>query len=511
MAIVPYKDCSLGFYPDMMPEEMAAGAWSNCTNMRFRAGFAERYRGNVNVFGTPSAAPYWITPYSSMTVRYWITGCLAKLFAYDGVSEYDITPTPAPTGAIDDRYTGGAFNGVLIVNNSIDVPWQWGGNTGSPAVALTAWDATWRAYSMRPFKNFLVAFGMRKGSSTFPHMVKWSNLAVPGSVPSSWDETNPANDAGEVDLAETSDTIVDALPMGDQMIVYKERSTYSMRYVGGQDIFAFQRLPGETGMLARGCAVDTPIGHVVLTSGDVVVHQGGAATSIADGSIRKWIFDTMNSLLASRSFVVSNPQKAEVLICFPSTDAEVCDTAAVYNWITKTWGTRSLVNCTYAATGQINPNLTVLQWDTSPDSWDTAANAWDENEYAANEARVLFSRTTNVSAFDIGTTDFGSPISSRLERIGDPMGDPYSVKLIRGIRPRIDAANGTIITVSIGGSMNALDGVSWGTPVQFVVGGQIKIDAFASGRFLSYRFDGPEYAPWRIRSFDIDVVQAGAY
>jgi hypothetical protein len=286
---------------------------------------------------------------------------------------------------------------------------------------------------------------------------------------------------------------------------------YSMRFVGGQDIFAFQRLPGEVGMLAPGCAVDTPIGHVVLTNGDVVVHQGGPASSICDGSIRKFIFNTMNSILSNRAFVVSNPQKAEVLICFPSADATACDTAAVYNWISKTWGIRSLVNCTYASSGQINADSTILQWDSDPDAWDTDATAWNENEYAANEARVLFSRTTNISAFDIGTTDFGGTIASSLERTGDPMGDPYSVKLIRGIRPKIDAPNGTVVNITIGGAMNAIENVNWGSPVAFVVGGSIKIDAFASGRFLAYRFEGTGFEPWRVRSFDIDVVQAGAY
>lgn len=511
MPIVKVPDCSLGFMPDTLPEELPLGAWSNVQNMRFRAGFAERFRGMTNVFGTPSATPYWITPYTSLTVRYWITGCLAKIYAYDGATQFDITPTPAPTGAIDDRYTGGMFNGVLIANNSIDIPWQWGGNTGSPAVALTAWDASWRAFSIRPFKNFLVALGMKKGATIYPHMVKWSNLAVPGSVPSSWDETNPANDAGEVDLAETADLIVDALPMGDQLIIYKERSMYSMRFVGGQDIFAFQRLPGETGMLSRGCAVDTPIGHVVLTSGDVVVHQGGASVSIADGVIRRWIFNQMNSLLPGRSFVVANPQKSEVLICFPSTDSQTCDKAAVYNWISKTWGTRDLTNVTYAATGQVNATASVLNWEAFTDIWEAYPQAWDENEYAANEARVLFSRVTNISAFDVGATDFGTSIPSLLERVGDSMGDATKVKLIRGIRPRIDASTGTDITVTMGGSMDAVTPPSWGDDSSFVVGAQIKADGWGSGRFSSYRFTGPQYEPWRLRSFDIDVVPAGDY
>lgn len=511
MPIVKIPDCSLGVYPDMMPEEIKDGAWSDSLNMRYRVGFAERFRGMANVFGAPSETPYFITPYTTSTTRYWVTGCLSKVYAYDGAAQFDITPTVAPTGAIDDRYTGGMFNGVLILNNGKDVPWMWGGNTSSPAATLTAWDSTWRARALRPFKNFLVALGVTKGANVYPHMVKWSNLAVPGAVPASWDESNPANDAGEVDLAETSDVMVDALPMGDQLIIYKERSMYSMRFVGGQDIFAFQRLPGDTGMLARGCAVETPLGHVVLTSGDVVLHQGGAATSVADGTIRQFIFSNMNSVLASRCFLCVNPQKHEVLVCFPTVDSEACDTAAVWNWNSRVWGIRQLNNATYGATGQINANSTILQWDADSDAWDTDASTWNENEYAANEARLILARVGNISAFDVGTTDFGAEVQSKLERTGMSLGDAYSNKLIRAVYPRIDAAAGTVVNITLGGAMDARSTVTWGAPVSFTVGQQIKTDGFASGRFLAVRIEGTGFDPWRIRSLDVDVQPLGAY
>ena len=505
-----FKDCSLGVFPDLMPEELKDGAWSMCENMRFRAGFAERFRGMANVFGSISVTPYFITPYASVTTRMWVYCGLNKICVHDGTTESDITPTSAPTGAIDNRWTGGAFNGVLVLNNGADVPIQWGGNTASPATSLSNWNANWRAKSIRPFKNFLVALGLTKTGTSYPHMVKWSNPAVPGSVPGSWDETNPANDAGEIDLAETPDVIVDALPMGDQLIIYKERSMYSMRYVGGQSIMAFQRLPGEVGMLAPGCAVDTPVGHVVLTAGDVVVHQGQGAVSIADGVIRKWIFNTMNSIRASRSFVVANPQKAEVLICFPSGDSDVCDTAAVYNWISKAWGMRTLTDCTYAATGQINADATLLQWDSDNDAWETDATAWSENEYAAAEARVLFSRLSAITAFDIGTTDYGAEIASSLERMGMSLGAPERVKLTRSVRPRIDAPTGTVLNIQAGGAMDAMDSPQWSGFTPFVVG-TTKADLFASGRFLALRIVGTGYQPWRMRSMDMDVVAMGEY
>jgi len=102
-------------------------------------------------------------------------------------------------------------------------------------------------------------------------------------------------DAGEVDIAETPDLLVDALHLGDALIVYKERSMYAVRYVGYPAIFAVQRLPGDSGMLFRGCGAMTPLGHVVLTAGDVVLNTGQVCSPLPMGS-----FASSSSAISTR-------------------------------------------------------------------------------------------------------------------------------------------------------------------------------------------------------------------
>lgn len=511
MAIVKINNCGQGVNYDLMAEEIAPGMWSDVQNMRFRNGFAERFRGLTNIFGTPSAIPYWITPYGTASTRYWIHAGLANVYADDGTTRTEITPASAPTGAIDDRWTGGVLNGVLVMNNGKDVPLFWGGNVANDLATLTGWDANERCKALRPFKNYLIALNITKTSTNFPHMVKWSDAAVPGSIPASWDETSVTGDAGENEIAETPDLIVDGLPLGDAFIIYKERSAYSMTFIGQPQIFRFQRLPGEYGMLARGCVANTPLGHVVLTSGDIVLNNGQGMASIADGFVREYIFRTMNTVNAQRSFVCTNPQKSEVLICYPSSESDICDKAAVWNWKDKTWGFRDLPDVTYGDAGQINTDATLLNWDSDSDVWDSDPTVWSENEYAANEARLLFSRDTGITAFDVGTTDLGTNITSMLERKAITFDDPYSNKVIRSLYPRFDAPKGTILSISVGGAMYAKDDPVYSAAVSFSVGEQIKIDAFATGRFLAVKIEANDYAPWRLRSLDLDVVTTGAY
>ena len=507
MPILKVTDASRGFNADLTPEELQPGAWSNVTNMRFLNGYAQRFNGTARVFDAPTITPHFIAPYQTPTKRYWLHAGTEKVFADDGTTRTEITPASAFTGAVDDRWSAVTFGGVFVCNNGVNVPQFWNGDTGTDLAAIPGWDANERCASIHAFKNYLVALNITKTSTKYPHMVKWSHTAVAGALPTSWDEIDLTKDAGETDLAETPDLLIDALPLGDSLIIYKERSMYRMSFIGAPYIFQFQRIPGEVGMLFRGCGVETPVGHVVLTAGDVVVNTGQGVQSIADGQIRKYIFNNISTTNYKKAFVTSNPQKNEVLVCFPFEGSTYCNKAAVWNWSTKTWGLRDLENVTFGATGQIE-NLSAGTWSSDTEAWSLDTSSWNENEYSPNESRLLFSETTRISAFDVSSGDDGSTaLSGTLERTGMTFDDAYTSKLIKGVYPRIDAPVGTQVTIQVGGAMYPDSATTWSDPVTFTTGNNVKADCFAHGKFLAIRFTAS--APWRMRSFDLDVTPSG--
>ena len=111
-----------GYIPDSLPQELPVNAWSTATNVRFRNGYAERFRGNSQVFTTPSVTPYFIIPYRNQNSKFWIHAGIARVYSDDGTTRTDLTPATPYTGAIDDRWTGGSASGVLVINNGIDQP-----------------------------------------------------------------------------------------------------------------------------------------------------------------------------------------------------------------------------------------------------------------------------------------------------------------------------------------------------------------------------------------------------
>ena len=412
------------------------------------------------------------------------------------------------TGTRDDRWTGGVLAGIQVLNNGVDVPQYWTGDANKLRT-LPGWNAGWTAASLRPWKNYLIALDITKSGVRNPHMIKWSVAAVPGSLPDSWDETDVTRDAGELPVSDTADLLVDALPMGDVLIIYKERSMYALRFIGAPYIFQLQRIPGDSGMLFRGCAVSTPLGHVVLTAGDVVLNNGQGAESIADGQIRDYIFRNLDSSNYKKAFVTSNPQKNEALICFPFVGSTNCDKAAVWNWKEKTWGLRDLSNVTYGATGQIAAT-SFTTWAGDSESWDLDTSTWNEDPYSPNQARLLLTQTNRIAGFDISAGDDGvTGLTGSLTRTGVSLDNAQAMKMVRGVYPRVDAPTGSVMTVEVGSSMTPDSPAVWSAPASFVVGQDIKADTFANGRFLSFRFACSK--PWRMRAFDIDVDYAGLY
>lgn len=507
---LPIDDCSQGANYDQTPEELDPGAFSRVSNVRFKEGAAERCGGIATVFAAPSATPYALHQHSTPAARFWVEMGLATAYADDGTTRINLTPGSPPTGAIDDRWSVGSFANFVAACNGKDKPWTWDGNTANDFIPMASWPATWLADVVRPFRQFLVALGVSKSGTKQPHTIAWSNAAAPGALPSTWTPA-ASNEAGEVDLVSPG-VMVDFLPLGDIGIIYKDSSMWAMTWVGGNEVFQFRQLPGNVGAMWRGCVVDTPVGHVVLTNGDVVVHQGQGTRSILTGRMRKWLFRSIDPTYYKRSFLVVNAKFNEVWICFPSSGQQTCNRALLWNWADNTFGVRELSGVTCGAMGQIPSALvTVPTYLTVTGTYATNASSYEGTEYLANDLRTMLGNASAFGLADTGSTDYGANFTAVLERRGLHFGTRDRVKTASGLFPVFDGPTGTVVMVEIGGAMVPDRLPSYAAPVPFTFGTNQKIDAFATGRYLAWRLTSTGPEAWRIRSAAFEARVGGRF
>lgn len=510
---------AIGVIKDIGPAELGLGAWSHARNIRFLDGAALQFLGHGEVYATPAYTPQYLMPVNVAGARSWLYATAEKQFVVSNSTgatvHTDISHVTPRTGAVN-LWSGFVFGGIPVLNagDGVTKPMYWDQNLANKFLDLTAWPANTTCKVLRQYKNLMVAVGIKKGSVDYPFMVKWSNLAVPGSLPSTWNEADTTQDAGEFDIGEGQDPIVDALGLKDSLIIYKESSTYAIDYIGGAFILKSRKVSGMSGLLNRNCAVEFDAGfsavHFAVTGFDIVIHDGYSASSVLDKKARRFFFQSIDVENKHKVFVFKNPFVNEIMVAYPSIGSTVCDTALVYNFVDKTVSFRSLPNVTHAAYGPVDNSLGG-NWNQDDAPWDSDLTAWNGPDFTPDTARVMMgSADTKLFMLDSSTSFDGALPDAVLERRGMTFDAPDRIKLITGIRPRIVGNKGGTVIVKVGRSENVEDEPVW-TTMTYTIGSTLQVDCLVAGRFIALRFESGSAYSWRLDSLELFVVDSGEY
>lgn len=469
---------------------LAAGAWTDSRNVRYRDGALEKCRGYTQALGDLSATAIWASPISDGTNYFWAYGSNSVMYATDGATHANITGT-ITLGATDDLgFTGGAFHGFMLVNDGSAIPQSWNPSLGNDLVSLTAWPAI-TCKVLRPFKDFIFALRVTDTGNYNPRVMRWSDRASQGALPLSWDFSDPTNQSGINELGQTGDQLIDAVPLRDSLIIYKEFHTWVADYIGLPEVFSFRQVFSQLGMLTENCTASFGSSHVVLSDNDLVLHNGNDARSLADKRTRRWLFNRINSNRFKRSFVVADYRNREIKICFPESGADWPNLALVWNWSEDTFHVKELGGQkTYATTGII-PG-TAVSFDADAGTFDSAPGTFDEETYNPFLTRVLFLDAAAQRAYqnDTGEDFNGVPMTCYAERSGMAIvKDLTQLKRIKRLFPRVIGTPGDVLRFYVGSRASQNAATTWTGPYNFTIGTDYKIDTRISARLLDIRVE----------------------
>jgi hypothetical protein len=432
------------------------------------------------------------------------------------------------------QFTGCSLGGVFYVNRETHVP-RYLGPTSPTFLAIPAWDSTHRCAVLRSFKDFLVAFNVTKGANLFPTMVKWSDVALAGAPPASWDETDTTKLAGETILAEISGPILDAQVLRDVMVIYGEREVWLMEFVGGQFVFRFRRLFDDGGILNRNCAVEVEGRHYVFGIDDIYVHDGTQRQSIAEGRIRDFVFRNMDLSATTRCFVAHNVTSKEVLFCYVSGDSDAfpgftggtgVNRAVVYCYANDTWGIMDMPNV--FGPMALAPVSQALTYATVTTTYATQGGSYNDTVGGLRRglmASVRFlapaigdRRLSILDNMEVGSvaqfaldTDLVTPAFLEKEQIDlDSSGAPLTMfKTIDYIVPQVRLTSNIATNFAFGA--NDLHGVppQWDPEVVYFPRQDYRVDTRISGRYLAMRITVPTANDFSFSGLDVNVLANG--
>jgi hypothetical protein len=518
MAMLRVKKAgAVGVIKDLSLDDLPPNAWTDCSNIRFLDGSALQFYGHGEVYNSPSVAPQYVMPVYSGSTRYWIYVSAAKAFVVTNSGgsavHTDITHATPHTGVVN-QWTGTVLGGIPILNvgDTSKVPMYWDLNTANDFVNLSNWPANTYCKFLRRFKNILIAGNITESGTNYPTKIMFSHPADPGTLPTSWDDTDATKDAGDQPIADAVGPLVDGMELKDSFILYAENSTHALDYVGGVFILRNRKVFGMSGAMNRNCIAEFDGWHLVLTNSDVVIHEGYNAQSVLDKRTRRYLFQNIDTAQTSKCFVFRNPFLNEIFVCYPSIGATSCDKAMVYNFVDKTVSFRSLPNINHADCGPVDNSL-AGNWNQDSASWSSDLTVWNGQDFTPDVSRVIMaSADTKLFMLDASASFDGSLPSAYLERRGMTFDAPEYMKLIKGIRARITGNNGDTVTIKVGGhNTDPYTDPTYDQTMTHTIGTTLEVNPDVSYRYPAIRFETGTAYQWRLDSYDVEFDLDGMY
>jgi hypothetical protein len=536
MVMLPVRDLgATGLITDVSPYNLPLNAYSKAFNVRFDEGKVKRasvFRTIVDNSGFLPRAAVANTPSSGFDTLV----CVADDWSIQElINGTYFDRSGSITGSSDPRpFASTSLANISYINREDRVPVYRTAN-GTNYADLPNWPSDHRCKSLRAYGDFLVALNTTETLVNYPTRVRFSDIALANSVPSSWDETDTTKSAGFNDLVDLKDPILDGLALQSNFIIYSQSEVMLMEFVGGTFLFNFRKLFNDAGLINTNCVVEVEGKHYCFTKSDIYVHDGTSKESICDNRIREFVFKNMNAKNVDRYFVHHDPVLNEVHFCFQSGDPDAyfpnanrCNRSAVYNYRNNTWSIMDLPNV--SASSVINVNNVKTYSESTTITYDGVGGSYYDQEDSFNRQSVMIGESdttdgiTSAKVYGLDTADNGrmtfeidaeatKPVL--LERIGMDMDEIRErisgYKVVNAIYPQIQTQNTqlTNVTFEFGASDIPQNTPTFSESRTYDIASDYKIDSRVSGRYLSYRLIFSDNKDVEFSGFDLDVTTTG--
>ena len=431
-----------------------------------------------------------------------------KTLLWNGTSVADTTGTQGLTG-IDSinlhEWTSDTFGVVSFINHYHGYPQYYSTRTGGRYVDLPfnseeSWrDKNFHARAIRAHKNYLFALGMDEDSTEYPDVVRWSTTFDSGSFPVSWDETDPALQAGRVLIPEGQGGIIDGRTAGDNFLIYKTLGITNVVFTGGPFVFRFRPLSEVSGVLTNNCIAEVDSAHFVFGNDDILQITGGQIQSIAHNRIRKNIFADLNPSAYQTSHVLNFHRQSEIWFCYPTSAANFPDRAAVYNYRENAWTFRDY-DLVFSTPGFVQD--TRKTWSSlSSTTWANWREPWSGIDTALNED-IVGVRANQITRL----AQPGIQLPGVLERTSMLI-NGLDGHVMAHLYPRIEAFGNPDIEITLGYQDGIGHPIVWKDPYRFVVGQERKVPVRISGALISWRITATN--PLIVNGMELHLVGRG--
>jgi hypothetical protein len=304
-----------------------------------------------------------------------------------------------------------------------------------------------------------------------------------------------------------------------------------MEYRGDSAVFGFRRLPFNGGIVNTNCVVEVEGKHYVFGEDDIYVHDGIQKTSIADGRVRRRVFNAFDRNRQSSCFVVHDSVANLIHFCYATlqneasfADADFCNQAAIYNYKNDTWSFMDLPNIIGGA--EATAALVKNSFPDVQDSYDLYNTSYTAYTGITPKMPIMLSiadqnagiTDTRIFAVDLPTAGLVNlPANTEalktayVERSGIALDNNQvstlrGYKLIQSMVPQMSFEDSSgSFDVSVGCADLVRQTPDYKFKTSFNPSQDYKIDMMVAGRYLAYKISTDSISNFQISGFDFDV------
>lgn len=506
---------------------------------------------------------------------------------HEDVSSVDQYDADGNTIRQDQEYgwTGDTMNGIPYLNYGVpykfdssanefvtfkNIPRHPFGNPGDPDYDPNGGEPRVRFKSIRSYRNFLIGMNFDTDDyagdfdngwgawSTGVHQnaLWWSHSVIGKNIDVEWKDADPSKFSGWNFLGGAGGPIIDGRVLRDSFVIYRESSVWQMSYTGGINVFAFKELFNDVGLLGKNCVLEIDGEHIVVGQSDVYRHNGVRKNSVADGRVRRALFDSIDPQYTDKVFILGDYKNKEAWICIPEAGRRydgfkdengieipeetyraqyegTCNVAYVYNWGENSWSKREIPNLKAGVYTILSIPETDITWEAASEggpldidgdgtvvpggTWETADDTWADSYFKYSPAdwgMAMTSADTELVGGEVRGKIYtsvknqlknGKEFEGWVEKTYMDMGERLATKYMSRIYPLVRKG---IVEVYAGDSMTLEEGIRWKYLGVFDPDKDEHLACRVNGRYLHVRFIIPENSRAELRGYwvEYDII-----
>ncbi len=352
------------------------GKYVDANKIRFLKGRAEKLGGwaKLDTDTITSGVARTLLPFRGQVAnnkRYIGIGTHSHLYLYDdGAGSYiDITPGSSySAGAQHTTVSSGVFTfagiwtmdtfgeDLLCVNKiggklyKLDLS-AYQGDATTNAAAVTAASGSSIPSSangviVNQQSRQVILFGAHDGTNDAPMRVAFSDLETDNDFTATLD-----NFAGAVEL-QGGNLLLGAVRTKGNILLFSDTTVFSMTFVGQPDVYAFQTLSENTGLVGPNAVVEHN-GTAYWMGDDGFYAYRGQVQSIPC-TVERHVFDNLTKQQKLKCFAALNVKFNEVWWFYPTGSNDASDDITnyvIYNYLENTWSVGTLARGAWAPVG----------------------------------------------------------------------------------------------------------------------------------------------------------------